>query len=150
MPGMTIVDVGANIGYYTVLCSHAVGRQGRVHAFEPDAEAYRYLEMNVERMAAGNVTPVQAAVADRTGSRAFVSNELERGFLSIATDSVLTRTVTTVALDDYFRRTRLACSGCHQARRRRRGEISAGRHGRAKCEKQKFAAGNGIQPRCHG
>ena len=102
MPGMTMVDVGANIGYYTLLGSRLVGDQGRVYAFEPDAEAYRYLEMNVKRGRVGNVTAVQAAVSDRTGSRAFVSNELERGFLSVALDSAPARTVTAVTLDDYF------------------------------------------------
>src|ERR1035437_4240958 len=35
-PGMTVLDVGANIGYHTVLASRLVGPKGRVLAFEPD------------------------------------------------------------------------------------------------------------------
>ncbi len=35
-PGMVIFDVGANIGFYTLLLAKRVGPTGRVHAFEPD------------------------------------------------------------------------------------------------------------------
>jgi FkbM family methyltransferase len=34
-PGMTVVDVGANIGYFSLLMAHLVGSEGQVHAFEP-------------------------------------------------------------------------------------------------------------------
>lgn len=35
-PGMTILDIGANCGYYSFLAAHLVGRHGTVHAFEPN------------------------------------------------------------------------------------------------------------------
>ncbi|HEY4595480.1 MAG TPA: hypothetical protein VIJ02_03700, partial [Thermoanaerobaculia bacterium] len=35
-PGMVVFDVGANLGFYTLLLADRVGPQGRVHAFEPD------------------------------------------------------------------------------------------------------------------
>jgi hypothetical protein len=38
-PGMTVVDVGANIGYHTMLLSRLVGHEGRVMAFEPSSES---------------------------------------------------------------------------------------------------------------
>src|SRR6185436_6075060 len=34
-PGMTFVDVGANVGYFTLLAASRVGPSGRVHAIEP-------------------------------------------------------------------------------------------------------------------
>ena len=37
-PGMTFIDVGANIGYFTVLASRLVGPEGRVIGFEPNSE----------------------------------------------------------------------------------------------------------------
>jgi FkbM family methyltransferase len=43
-PGMTAVDAGANIGYFTALFSRAVGKQGRVLAFEPSPELYSRLQ----------------------------------------------------------------------------------------------------------
>jgi len=36
-PGMTVVDVGANVGLLTVACARSAGPTGRVHAFEPEA-----------------------------------------------------------------------------------------------------------------
>lgn len=45
-PGDVFVDVGANIGYFTVIAADAVGAQGRVFAFEPDPDNYRLLRHN--------------------------------------------------------------------------------------------------------
>jgi hypothetical protein len=42
-PGMTVIDVGANIGYYTLLAAAGVGTRGRVHAFEPDVQSFEVL-----------------------------------------------------------------------------------------------------------
>jgi len=44
--GMTVVDVGANIGFYSHLLSALVGSSGRVHSFEPDPSNYRHLREN--------------------------------------------------------------------------------------------------------
>lgn len=45
-PGQVFVDVGANIGYYTLLASRLVGAAGTVYAFEPEARNYALLEAN--------------------------------------------------------------------------------------------------------
>jgi FkbM family methyltransferase len=45
--GDVFVDVGANVGWYTLLASTIVGRQGRIHAFEPRAETGDYFEKTV-------------------------------------------------------------------------------------------------------
>jgi len=42
-PGMTVVDIGANIGYYSILASELVGPEGRVFAIEPNSENCRLL-----------------------------------------------------------------------------------------------------------
>lgn len=47
-PGMTVVDVGANIGYYTLLAAKLVGDKGKVYAFEPDPSFYMLLKKNIE------------------------------------------------------------------------------------------------------
>ena len=47
-PGATVVDVGANFGYYTVIGARAAGPTGRIYAFEPDPGARDLLRRNVE------------------------------------------------------------------------------------------------------
>ena len=47
-PSMTVVDVGANIGYYSLLAAKLVGNNGRVFAFEPDPAYYTLLKKNIE------------------------------------------------------------------------------------------------------
>jgi FkbM family methyltransferase len=55
-PGMTVIDVGANIGYYTALAASRVGSKGRIFAIEPDARAFAQLE----KLIAGNHLPARA------------------------------------------------------------------------------------------
>ncbi len=47
-PGITVVDVGANVGYYALLAAAGVGLQGHVHAIEADPRNFEILEKNVE------------------------------------------------------------------------------------------------------
>ncbi len=70
-PGMTVFDVGANAGFYTIAFSRLVGPQGQVYVFEPLAENVSNILKHVLLNRAGNVTVVQAAVADRFGIVAF-------------------------------------------------------------------------------
>jgi FkbM family methyltransferase len=70
-PGQTVYDVGANVGYFTLLASRQVGLGGRVVAFEPFARNIAYLHRHVELNGAANVTIVPAACADTTGIARF-------------------------------------------------------------------------------
>jgi FkbM family methyltransferase len=63
-PGMVVVDVGANIGYYTVLASGIVGSTGRIYAFEPDPSNFKLLRKNVEINQCSNVTIERKAVTN--------------------------------------------------------------------------------------
>jgi len=47
-PGMVFIDIGAHLGYYTLLASTIVGDAGQVHAFEPTPSTYRILEINTQ------------------------------------------------------------------------------------------------------
>ena len=49
-PGMRVLDLGANIGFYTVLFSKLVGENGKVFSFEPDVKNYEYLEENTKTL----------------------------------------------------------------------------------------------------
>jgi FkbM family methyltransferase len=47
-PGMTVIDIGAHIGYYTLLFAKCVGPNGRVVAFEPLPANFELLERNIQ------------------------------------------------------------------------------------------------------
>lgn len=70
-PGMTAVDVGANIGGLTLVMARSVGPQGRVIAVEPGPQSLRWLRRNVARNGAENVIVVDAAAGARTERRSF-------------------------------------------------------------------------------
>jgi len=70
-PGGTVLDVGANVGYYTLLASVLVGDAGRVHAFEPEPRNAGFLRRHVRMNRRANVTVQQAAVSDREGTARF-------------------------------------------------------------------------------
>lgn len=73
-PGSYVVDIGANIGYYTLEFARRVGPGGRVFAFEPHPQNFALLQANVLNNEYGNVTLCSAAVTDRTGrGQLFVS-----------------------------------------------------------------------------
>jgi FkbM family methyltransferase len=60
-PGDTFLDVGANIGYFTMLAARAVGPAGTVVALEPSPATRRVLEANLRRNDLRNVRVVAAA-----------------------------------------------------------------------------------------
>lgn len=69
-PGMTVLDVGANEGLYTLFSAKRVGAAGRVVAFEPSSRERNKLEHNVARNRLGNVTVVPCAVGSSEGTAA--------------------------------------------------------------------------------
>lgn len=67
-PGQHVVEVGANIGWHTVLLASAVGPTGSVTAFEANPRMVEFLERNLaENGASANVRVVPLAVIDRPG-----------------------------------------------------------------------------------
>ncbi|MCW5878099.1 MAG: FkbM family methyltransferase [Anaerolineales bacterium] len=66
-PGQTVLDIGANIGYYTLLFAKRVGGSGVVHAFEPESNAFKLLEKNLELNGYQNVVLHPLAVSNKDG-----------------------------------------------------------------------------------
>lgn len=60
--GDVVVDIGANIGYYTLILARLVGEQGKVFAFEADPSNFALLKKNIEANGYKNVTPIQEAI----------------------------------------------------------------------------------------
>lgn len=70
-PGATLLDVGAHVGYYTLLAAALVGRSGRVVAFEPNPRNYAFLRRHVAVNGCHHVEVEDAAVSDENGVAAF-------------------------------------------------------------------------------
>lgn len=67
-PGMVVADVGANIGYYSLLAAQCVGNTGLVYAFEPATDNIRLLEKNIRMSRSRSVVRVfKKAVGGSTG-----------------------------------------------------------------------------------
>jgi FkbM family methyltransferase len=71
-PGNVIYDLGANIGYVSLLFARATGSSGRVLAFEPLPANQQRLQKNLNLNNTLNVSLIPAAVADKSGSTTFM------------------------------------------------------------------------------
>jgi FkbM family methyltransferase len=79
-PGDVFVDVGANIGYYSLLASQLVGSRGQVYCIEASPTIYSALLANIALNERGNITPLNAAAADKAGELAiWLADETNRG-----------------------------------------------------------------------
>jgi FkbM family methyltransferase len=67
-PGDTFIDVGANIGYFSLLASKLVGPSGAVVAVEASPTTFGDLARNLERNRATNVRAVNVAASDQRGT----------------------------------------------------------------------------------
>jgi FkbM family methyltransferase len=65
--GNVVVDLGANIGYFTLLAAKLVGENGKVFSFEPEPQNFNYLIRNIELNNYQNVFAYQKAIADKVG-----------------------------------------------------------------------------------
>lgn len=73
-PGNVILDIGANIGFYTQLLSNLVAKHGKVYSFEPDLLNFKRLKQNCGRLE--NVVLNNKAVSDSTGKIKFYKSAL--------------------------------------------------------------------------
>ena len=63
--GDTVIDIGANIGYFTLIFAKLVGKTGKVISFEPDPRSFKILEKNVELNGFQNVELINKAVSNQ-------------------------------------------------------------------------------------
>ena len=66
--GGVFLDVGANVGIYSMLASRWVGPSGRVFSFEPSEREFMYLRRHIDLNGLSNVMPLRAAVAGHDGT----------------------------------------------------------------------------------
>jgi len=102
--GSVFLDLGANIGYYTVLASKRCGAQGRVHAFEPEPVNFALLERNVGLNGCENVKLVHAAASDVDGQAELYLSDFNQGDHRLYPSETGREHVgvRTVSIDSYF------------------------------------------------
>lgn len=103
--GGTFVDIGANIGYYTVLAAKLVGAEGKVFGFEPEPVNYSTLQKNIALNELANVTAEPLACSDRFAEIPLYLDGGNAGghHLHDAGDGSVSSIIRTVTLDGYFR-----------------------------------------------
>lgn len=105
-PGDWAVDIGANVGHYTLKMSELVGAQGRVLAFEPVPDTFYLLTANVQQCRYANVSLINAAASDRHGTFG-MQVPIEEGMRNFYRASIVEGNadvaVLTIPLDDLLR-----------------------------------------------
>ena len=101
-PGAVLYDIGANVGFFTLLAARLVGPSGRVVAFEPEPSSVSTLRYHVARNWLDNVIVVDAAASDQEGI-AMLSGSGSAGRLGGDAGTP----VSTVTIDAYCRRASL-------------------------------------------
>ena len=107
-PGMVFYDLGANIGFFSLLAARLVGAAGQVFSFEPDAEIAGRLRRNITRNGFINATVVEAGIWSASGNVNFVTADLsspDRGVGKFVLDEKSAAGTPTrcVALDEFVR-----------------------------------------------
>ncbi len=82
-PGDTVLDVGANIGFFTLLAAALAGPDGRVVGFEPAPDILERLAVNLAWNDSANVTVVERPVSDRVDTVTFHLNSDNHGAHSL-------------------------------------------------------------------
>ena len=112
-PGMTVVDVGANLGTYSAVALDRLQGEGRLLAVEPARENFAWLQRNTRgnrgTLPASQVTLVRAALSDRAGWATLFKNPGNKGDNRLYEDSLLPQRerVPTVTLDSLCRKHRI-------------------------------------------
>jgi FkbM family methyltransferase len=100
------VDIGAHVGFFTLIGAHCVGNAGRVHAFEPASANFSTLERNVRQNGIENVTLIRAAVTTKSGEVALGLDLAELVGKSTGDYTIggahASFTASAVSLDDYL------------------------------------------------
>jgi len=105
-PGMVFYDLGANIGFFSLMAARLVGTGGRVISFEPDAQVAARLRRNIELNGFSNITVVEAGVWSASEEVCFVpsdptSPEGGTGRFVAGKDRTLGTLTRCIALDDF-------------------------------------------------
>ncbi len=101
--GDIVLDVGANIGFYTLIMAKLVGKTGRVFAFEACPTNFKILQKNVEANGYKNIVLINKAVTNSTKNIDFYIDEKNTAGNGLSPKKGITPIeVPSIRLDDYF------------------------------------------------
>ncbi|HEX7724159.1 MAG TPA: FkbM family methyltransferase [Candidatus Paceibacterota bacterium] len=95
-PGMNVVDIGANIGYYTVVAASRVGPTGNVFSYEPDTDNAAFLNESIKRNSFMNVSVFKTALSNEKGTRQLFSGGDNKGLFSFADNRGTSKSVSII------------------------------------------------------
>ncbi len=103
-PGDIFVDIGGNIGYYTLIAANIVKDSGKVIVFEPEPNNISALRYNIELNNFHNITMIPEALSDRRGNFRLFLNKKNTGahHLYDIGDGAESISVDVTTLDDYL------------------------------------------------
>ena len=103
-PGMTVLNIGAAVGYYTLIAARQTGPEGKVYAFEPFPETFNLLKKNIERSGYKNIVIINKAVTDAVGFAKLylLDTNPQANSLSKSRESIKYIDVPTITLDSFF------------------------------------------------
>jgi FkbM family methyltransferase len=103
---MVVVDIGANIGYYSLIAGRLVGNGGKVYAFEPEPANYQTLIRHIQINGYTNIFPVQKAISNQCGKTELFLSEVNLGEPSLCERNISKKAgflqVETITLDEFF------------------------------------------------
>ncbi|MGH9775210.1 MAG: FkbM family methyltransferase [Candidatus Acidiferrales bacterium] len=107
--GMVFYDLGANIGFFSLLAARLTGPEGMIFSFEPDSAVAARARRNAQKNSFTNVRVVNAGVWSRSGEFSFVpanDSSPDKGLGRIVPDEMPegSTTIPCVAMDDFILR----------------------------------------------
>lgn len=102
--GAVVIDIGANIGYFSLIFAKLAGPSGKIYAFEPESENFAILQKNIQANGYSNVVMINKAVADRNQVLKFYLSKSDGAKHSLinSDDSGKYVEIPAVSLDEYF------------------------------------------------
>ncbi len=105
--GDIVIDIGAHVGYYTLLMAQLVGENGKVYSFEPDPVNFQLLKKSVEINGFENVVLIQKAVSNITDKvKLFLGDDdsaINRIYDAKLGDTKESIDVESITIDEYFK-----------------------------------------------
>ncbi len=111
-PGDIFVDIGANIGLFTLIAAQRVGKTGKVYSFEPGIKAFERLQINVQLNQVSNTCCYQIALSDRSGKAVmYIANDNRDAWNSLSkplsSESAFIENIETITFDEFVEKNQL-------------------------------------------